>query len=277
MAAGRTRSKTQMLGDVEPDDATFLAISGPSVNTESVTPIVVTAEELEPMSVEPARPVSAPSTHSPEGILSSKGGPRTPGPVGSPPVAFTLRYPSSLTGPINPETPPQSHSRSLPPTAAARGEPTGLTLAPDVGPRGPTSPERFTLGSQRVDRLTHFTSHARLASAPSSSCERSLSPPILSPIYIIEQWRSVRRDKGRIRSQREFDATQPNVSRSGLVDVWADVGPTSLPHAIAEIDVSRPGPITDVLILGPVVSAGADRRPAGPALPTLVDIVTDRT
>jgi len=92
-------------------------------------------------------------------------------------------------------------------------------LAPKVGPRGPTSPEIFTLGSQRVDRRTQSTAHARLASARSSSCERSLSPPILSPIYDIEQWRSVQRDKGRIRSEREFSATQPNASRFGLVDV----------------------------------------------------------
>jgi len=128
MAASRTRSKTQRLRDVEPDDVTSLAISGPSVTTESVRPIVVAAGEPEPVSVEPAGPVSAPSTPSPEGILSSKGGPGTPGPVGSPLVGFTLRYPSSLAGPINPETPPQSHSRSLPPPAAARGEQTGLTL-----------------------------------------------------------------------------------------------------------------------------------------------------
>jgi len=75
MAAGRTRSKTQRLGDVEPDDASSLAISGPSVTSESVRPIVVTAGELEPMSLEPAGPVSAPSTHSPEGIMSSKADP----------------------------------------------------------------------------------------------------------------------------------------------------------------------------------------------------------
>jgi len=129
MAASRTRSKTQRLGDVEPDDATSMATSGPSVTTASVRRIVVAAGEPEPVSVEPAGPVSAPSTLSPDGILSSKGGPGTPGPVGSPLVGFTLRYPSSLAGPINPETPPQSLSSSLLPPAAARGEQPGLTLA----------------------------------------------------------------------------------------------------------------------------------------------------
>jgi len=66
------------------------------------------------VAAEPAGPVSAPTTPSPEGKLSSGGRPGTPGPAGSPPVGVFLRYPSGLAGPTEFDT--QVRGQKLPPT-----------------------------------------------------------------------------------------------------------------------------------------------------------------
>jgi len=104
MAAHHTRCKARRLDDVEPDDVTSLATYGPILATLFVRPTVVTMGEPEPMSVELAGPMSAPTPHSLEGILSPRGRLGTQGPVGSPQVGVTLGYPSGLAGPIKLET-----------------------------------------------------------------------------------------------------------------------------------------------------------------------------
>jgi len=69
-----------------------------------VRPSVAAAGKPRSMAAEPAGPVSAPPSPSPEGKLSSGGGPGTLRPAGSPPLGFTLGYPSSQTGPIELDT-----------------------------------------------------------------------------------------------------------------------------------------------------------------------------
>ena len=111
--------------------------------------------------------------------------------------------------------------------AAARLPPEGPSLAPNYGDRP----------SRRAQSL----------SARSSSSFRSLSPPVLSTAYVIDQPepglpRSVRAASPQrvvsphARSQRTFSMSP--MFRSSLVDIWADVDSTLLPRLAAGADVS---------------------------------------
>jgi len=223
------------------------------------------------MSAELAEPVSA----HPAGRPTSLGGPGVEGPAGSPLEGVSaLRYPSGLAGPPNSsmhsggqmslslatdlaastqrdQSPPSSYSTS------SRQPPAAATVAAATA-RLP--PESLTLASSNVGHSTTRTSRARSRSLHSAASYRSLSPPILSPAYNVDQSLSVV-DRGRPRLQRQpsllpyrppsghdvssvplrmylepgSEAAQPR-----LVDVWTDVDPACLPRSAS---VSAPSAV----------------------------------
>jgi len=114
-----------------------------------------------------------------------------------------------------------------------------------------------------VGHSTTRTSRARSRSLHSSASYRSLSPPILSPVYDADQSLSVSVDRGRPRLQRQpsllpyrppsghdvsgvpvrmYLQPQPEVTQPRLVDVWTDVDPACLPRTAAA-SVSAPSAV----------------------------------
>ena len=222
MASYYTRSKAPRpseCSDVEPIDVAPVAATS-SPTSDTVRPNVAAVGEPESMSTEPV------SAHpSPTGRATFQGGPGVEGPAGSPLVGVSaLRYPSGLAGPselsavsrgqqstttvgVGMVAPPpaalrlHAASQRLPtptPTPTSRG----LTLAPNVGPPS-----------------TRRTSRARSRSPPSSASYCSLSPPVLSPVYDVEQSQFVPVDRGRPRLQRQPSLLpyQPHLAMAYLV------------------------------------------------------------
>jgi len=131
---------------------------------------------------------------------------------------------SSATGivlaEIHAELEQSAHTTSRQPSATAaaiRLRPQGPSLAPNYGDRP--------------------TRRAQSLSARSFSSFRSLSPPVLSPAYVIDQPepglpRSVRAATSqRIVSQRTLSMSP--TFRPSLVDIWVDEDPAPLPRPTA--------------------------------------------
>ena len=167
-------------------------------------------------------------------------------------------------------------------TAAARLPLGGPTLAPNY------------------DRPTR---RAQSLSARSSSSFRSLSPPVLSPAYVIDQPepghpRTVRAASSQrvvsphARSQRALSMSP--MFRPSLVDIWADADPTPLPRPAAganvsasvgrtslpyaSVDIRRPGSAAaGPRLLEPATSVFAGASSAAVAHPGGLDVASSRT
>jgi len=147
-----------------------------------------------------------------------------------------------------------------------------------------------------VGHSTTRTSRARSRSLHSSASYRSLSPPILTPAYNVDQSLSVSVDRGRPRLQRQpslltyqpppgYDVSSepvraylepgPEVAQPSLVDVWTDVDPVCLPHPATDVNVRQPGSATDPRQLETAAPVSAPS--AVVAHPTRLDVAYART
>ena len=278
------------------------------------------------MSTELSEPVSA--HPSPAGRPTSLGGPGVEGPAGSPLVGVSaLRYPSGLAGPPDSsaysggqmstslasgivaaevqaqlDQSSQPSSSSLP--AAAPVAPYRQQLASRQPPAATVAasarlpPESLTLAPNVGHSTTHSTtrtSRARSRSLHSSASYRSLSPPILSPAYDVDQSLSVPVDRGRPRLQRQpslqpyrsppsynvssvpvrmYLEPEPEVAQPRLVDVWTDVDPACLPRTATDVNVCQPGSAIDPRQFESATSVSASS--AVVAHPTRLDVAYAR-
>jgi len=224
----RSRARSELDGsDVEPNDVASVAAtsSPPGI---IVRPSVAATGEPESVSTESAGPVSAPSHPLPAGSLPCSGGLGLLGPVGPPQVGVSaLGYPSGLAGPseVSVHSREQSSS-SVGTTAVDTPPPSSSSLAaasyqqqvasrqPSTAATAKAAAEGLTL-ALIVDRPTR---RIQSMSARTSSSFRSLSRPILSPAYGIEQSQSVPVSTGgaaslqRLASQRATSQRAPSFS-----------------------------------------------------------------
>ena len=151
--------------------------------------------------------------------------------------------------------------KSSPPTSSSRQPPPAIAAAETAAAEGPTVAPTYDRPTRRA--------HSLSARTPSF---HSLSPPVLSPAYVVEQPESVLHRTGRaassqrVVSQRapssspnqstfsygapsppvgsdieaEYPAARPSVFRPRLIDIRADADPTPPRPAAAGADSARP-------------------------------------
>jgi len=199
----RSRARSELEErDVEPSDA------APSAATSSFPPSIYVgpsdATVGGPLSTELVGPMSVPTYYLPAGSPPSSGGHGVSGPANPPQMGVSTQgYPSSLAGP--PDSSAYgggqiSYSLATGIAEAAQLElsSSSLSLAAVHGtyrqqlasrqpPATAATETAVTEGPTMAPTDDRPTRHAQSLSARTSSSFRTLSPPILSPVYVVEQ------------------------------------------------------------------------------------------
>jgi len=289
MASYYTRSKVPRTSEIAPSECSDVEPSdiAPSAATPSLPPStfagpsVEAVGESESVSAELAGPVSAPILPFQVGSPPSSGSHGVLGPAGSPYVGVSARgYPSGLAGPpdskrggqmsaslatgivsaesmqleyaasskletsslLGPSSSPSSSSPRQPPAAAAAAR---LPL------EGPTLAPTYDRPTRRAHSL----------SARSSSSFRSLSPPVLSPAYVVDQPVSGLYRTGRTASSQRVVSPHARSQRAPILSPSAVGSDIEVEYPAARPTVFQPMPLSTTV--GVDVSANVDRaRPA---------------
>jgi len=200
MASYYIRSKVPRTSEIEPSECSEEKPSdaAPSAAATSslplstiVRPTAAAAEESESMATELAEPASA--HPSPAGRPTSLGGPGVEGPVDSLVGVSTLGYPSGQAGPSeisvcrDVQVSPYSLATGIAEAHTQLEAPSSSSLRqPPIAATETAAARGFTLAPNVVDTPTCGTRRAPSVPARPSSSLRSLSPPVLSPVYGLE-------------------------------------------------------------------------------------------
>ena len=163
MASYNTRSRARKPDDdVEPDSI----FSDPLLNSTFVRPQVEATGGSEPMSAEPAEPVSAPINF-PVGLPPSEGGSGVPGPADSPSMGVSLGYPSGQAGPLQTETQVKGPMLTPQPDMEISTSQSAVALSgsgiidPDFGASAAAAGEALHPAAAGTQQQTQHTRHPR--------------------------------------------------------------------------------------------------------------------
>ena len=158
MASYNTRSRARKPDDdVEPD----LPLDSPSVR-----PQVEATGQYEPMSAEPAEPVSA-LIHLSVGLPPSEGGSGVPGPADSHSMGVSLGYPSGQAGPLQIETQVKGLMLTPQPDIEISTSHSAVALCgsgiidPDFGASAAAAGEALPATAAGTQQQTRHTRHSR--------------------------------------------------------------------------------------------------------------------